>query len=188
MESSVTRKNSPNVYKSCPKIISLEKCQILTALQKLPKNVGDLGKLIVAKALKSCPKSNKSPNLVTLKATVHYLQPLLKNAFSLTSFGWNSFNQMPKYLSISVNIRCNKGTKSNSTSSCPAFKPSQQYLVTQLSFTETKVFVHCSITWWTVNEFGQTFYHLQWYYILLLSILVAGLSQFNLFEAKVTDF
>ena len=34
--------------------------------QKLPKNVGDLGKLIVAKALKSCSKSNKSPNLVTL--------------------------------------------------------------------------------------------------------------------------
>ena len=26
----------------------------------------DLGKLIVAKALKSCPKSNKLPNLVTL--------------------------------------------------------------------------------------------------------------------------
>ena len=32
----------------------------------MPKNVGDLGKLIVAKALKSCPRSNKSPNLVTL--------------------------------------------------------------------------------------------------------------------------
>ena len=31
----------------------------MTPLQKLPKNVGDLGKLIVAKA-------NKSPNLVTL--------------------------------------------------------------------------------------------------------------------------
>ena len=29
-------------------------------------NVGDLGKLIVAKALKSCPKFNKSANLVTL--------------------------------------------------------------------------------------------------------------------------
>ena len=36
---------SPNVCKSCPKII-------LTPLQKLPKN--------------ACPKSNKSPNLVTL--------------------------------------------------------------------------------------------------------------------------
>ena len=35
-------------------------------LQKLLKNVGDLAKLIVAKGFKSCPKSNKSPNLVTL--------------------------------------------------------------------------------------------------------------------------
>ena len=63
---SVTRKKSPNVYISCPKIISLEKWQILTSAQKLPKNVKDLDKLIVAKALKSCPKCKKSPNLVTL--------------------------------------------------------------------------------------------------------------------------
>ena len=47
-------------------MISLEKLMILTPIQKLPKNVGDLGKLIAAKALKSCPKSNKSPNPVTL--------------------------------------------------------------------------------------------------------------------------
>ena len=33
---------------------------------KLPKNVGDLGKFIVAKGFKTCPKSNISPNLVTL--------------------------------------------------------------------------------------------------------------------------
>ena len=32
---------------------------------KMPKNEGDLGKLI----LKTCPKSNKSPNLVTLSLT-----------------------------------------------------------------------------------------------------------------------
>ena len=47
-------------------MIDLGKCWILTPLQKLPKNVGNLGKLIVAKGFKSCPKSNKSPNLVTL--------------------------------------------------------------------------------------------------------------------------
>ena len=46
---SVTRKKSPNVYQSCPKMISLEKLKILTPLQKLPKNVGYLGKLIIAK-------------------------------------------------------------------------------------------------------------------------------------------
>ena len=33
---------------------------------KLPKTVGYLGKLVMPKALKSCPKSTKSPNLVTL--------------------------------------------------------------------------------------------------------------------------
>ena len=47
-------------------MISLEKLQILSPLQKLPKNVGDLGELIVFKALKTCTQSNKSPNLVTL--------------------------------------------------------------------------------------------------------------------------
>ena len=39
---------SSNVYKKCPKMISLEKLKILTPLQELPKNMGDLGKLIVA--------------------------------------------------------------------------------------------------------------------------------------------
>ena len=47
-------------------MISVEKSSILTPLQKLLMNVGDLGKLIVAKGFKSCPKFNKSPNLVTL--------------------------------------------------------------------------------------------------------------------------
>ena len=53
---SVTRKKSPNVYKCCPKMISLEKGKILTTLQKLPKNVEDLGKLIVAKGFEMWPK------------------------------------------------------------------------------------------------------------------------------------
>ena len=66
---SVTREKSPNVHKSCPKEISLEKLKILAPTQKLPKTVGDLGKLIIAKGFKSCPKSNKSPNLVTLTKT-----------------------------------------------------------------------------------------------------------------------
>ena len=50
-------------------MISLEILKILTPLQKSPKNVRDLGKLIVAKGLKTCPKSNKSPNMVTLPTT-----------------------------------------------------------------------------------------------------------------------
>ena len=52
----MTRKKSPNVYQSCPKMISQEKLKILTLLQKLPKNVGDLGKLSVAKGFKNLPK------------------------------------------------------------------------------------------------------------------------------------
>ena len=41
-------------------MISLEKLKILIPLQKLPKNVGDLGKLIVA------PGFEKLPYMVTL--------------------------------------------------------------------------------------------------------------------------
>ena len=37
-------------------MISLEKFNILTPLQKLPKNVGDLGKLIVATSFEKLPK------------------------------------------------------------------------------------------------------------------------------------
>ena len=66
---SVTRKIY-NVFKNCPKMISLEKWTILTPLQKLLKNVGDLGKLIVAKGFKNCPKCKKLPHLVTLVACI----------------------------------------------------------------------------------------------------------------------
>ena len=40
-------------------MISLEKWYILTNVQKLPKNVGDLGKLSVAKGFKKLPKMQK---------------------------------------------------------------------------------------------------------------------------------
>ena len=56
---SVTRRKSPNVYKSCPKMISLEKLYVLTPLQKMPKNLGDLSKFIVAKGYKKLPKVQK---------------------------------------------------------------------------------------------------------------------------------
>ena len=60
------------------------KLKILTPLQKLPKNVGDLGKLIVAKGFKSCLKSNTSANLVTL---LDKHLPNNKMPISLTLFG-----------------------------------------------------------------------------------------------------
>ena len=56
---SVTSKKSRNVSKSCPKMISLEKSKMLTPFQKLPKNVGDLGKIIVARGFKKLPKVQK---------------------------------------------------------------------------------------------------------------------------------
>ena len=37
-------------------MISWENFKIFTGLQKLPKNVGDLGKLIVAKGFEKLPK------------------------------------------------------------------------------------------------------------------------------------
>ena len=47
-------------------MIPVETWKNLAPLQKLPKKVGDLGKWLLPWALKSCPKSNKLPNLVTL--------------------------------------------------------------------------------------------------------------------------
>ena len=54
---SVTSKKLQNVYKSCPKMISLIKLKILTPLQKLPKNVGDLGNSILAKGFEKVAQS-----------------------------------------------------------------------------------------------------------------------------------
>ena len=62
----MTRRKSPNVCKSCPKMISLEKRYILTTLQKCLRMWEIWANLLLPKALKSCPKSKKSPNLVTL--------------------------------------------------------------------------------------------------------------------------
>ena len=47
-------------------MISLEKLRTFTPLQKLPKNVVDMGKQIVATGFENFPKVQKSPNLVTL--------------------------------------------------------------------------------------------------------------------------
>jgi len=55
-EEQCARKRLPKVYKSYPKMISQEKLKIMTTLQKLPKNVGNLGKLIVSKGFKKLPK------------------------------------------------------------------------------------------------------------------------------------
>ena len=71
---SVISKKLPNVYRCCPKMISLEIWKIFTPLQKLLKNVGDFGKLNVAKGFE------KLPNLATLtKMHVHSVYLLAIN-------------------------------------------------------------------------------------------------------------
>ena len=55
-EDQCDQKKLPNVYKSCLKMISLEKWQILTSLQNLPKNARDLDKFIVAIGFKKVSK------------------------------------------------------------------------------------------------------------------------------------
>ena len=56
-------------------MISLEKLQILTPLQKLPKNVGDFGKLIVAKGFEKLPKVQKIAQSVHTGERVHLVFP-----------------------------------------------------------------------------------------------------------------
>ena len=68
----MTSKKSPNVYKSCSEMISLEKIKILTPLQKLSKNVENFIKLIDATGFEKLPKSNKLSNLVTLLGIHRY--------------------------------------------------------------------------------------------------------------------
>ena len=54
--SSVTSKKSPKVDISCPKMIPLEKWNILTFLQKLPLNMGELGKIIITTGFEKLPQ------------------------------------------------------------------------------------------------------------------------------------
>ena len=50
-------------------MISLEKGMILTPLQQLPRNVGELGKIIVATGFEWLSKVQKSPSLVTMPSS-----------------------------------------------------------------------------------------------------------------------
>ena len=64
-------------------MISLEKLMILTPLQKLPKNVGDLGKLIVAKGFKKLLKVQK----IAQSGHTDYVQNLKMNSLGTNSEG-----------------------------------------------------------------------------------------------------
>ena len=88
-------------------MISLEKWYILTPLQKLPRNVRDLGKLIVAKAFKKLPKVQKiaqSGHTVIVNDAHQSLRPCgVVVHFSVSIFAFPCFNQicdLSFYLSI----------------------------------------------------------------------------------------
>ena len=59
----------------------LQKFKILSPLQKLPKNVRDLGKSIAAKGFEKLPKVQISPNLVTLVSSMRPLVTIYLVAF-----------------------------------------------------------------------------------------------------------
>ena len=50
------QKKSPNVYKSCTKNDFSRKMIVFDTCTKLPKNVEDFGKLIIAEGFKKLPK------------------------------------------------------------------------------------------------------------------------------------
>ena len=78
---------------------------ILTPLQKLPKNVQDLGKLIVANGLKKLYNAKKSPNLVTLTAAmqwlkIYHLATEAQRSVAGRSIVWMSLNASFAYCKI----------------------------------------------------------------------------------------
>ena len=78
-------------------MISLEKWTILTHLQNLPRNVGDLGKLIAAKDFQKLPKVQKLPKLVTLKIA-------RKTRWYVIRYPWNLFSMQGFIQSINWNL------------------------------------------------------------------------------------
>ena len=134
----MTRKKSPNVYKRRLKMISLEKWWILTPLQNFPKNVGDLENLL-PKALKSCPKSNKLPNLVTLTTTYDlgrycFSSPSTKELHDMENYLERSSlpiteclsNVQTKYQQMYISVTINWCTSSTESSPRPM---STRYLI-----------------------------------------------------------
>ena len=65
-------------------MISLEKLKMLTPLQKLPKNIGDLGKFIVAKGFEKLAKVQKIAQYV--HTGCYYKRLTIKKNFSQTCF------------------------------------------------------------------------------------------------------
>ena len=61
--------------KIAQKLFHKKTLKTFSPFQNLQKNVGNLGKIIVATCFESCPKCNKSPNLITLIAAFFHFVP-----------------------------------------------------------------------------------------------------------------
>ena len=100
---------------------------ILTPLQLLPKNGEDWGKLIVAKALKSCPKSKISPNLVTMVPTdLLQVENYGTNISSLT-LGNLSLLSYVKLACNAYQCSHNQTVPQNMLTYCKSYKRSKRY-------------------------------------------------------------
>ena len=97
---SVTSKKLPIVYKSCPKMISLENWKIMTPLQKLTKNVADLGKIIVATVCEKLQLIAQSGHTGRMKSKVTIVEVFQIRKFYYLASHLTSFNQSKRFFSI----------------------------------------------------------------------------------------
>ena len=78
VRNSVTRKNLPNVFKSYPKMFHEKNDRFWHFYKNCLRMREIWANELLPKALKSCPKSNKFPNLVTLATTCKHLKPVAR--------------------------------------------------------------------------------------------------------------
>ena len=74
LSTSVTRKKSPNIFKRCPKMISLKNDRFWHHYKNCLRVWEIWANWLLPKALKSCPTCKKSPNLVTLFTDLAQIQ------------------------------------------------------------------------------------------------------------------
>ena len=82
-------------------MISLEKCNLLTPLQNLPRNVGDLGEIIIDKGFKKLPKVQKIAKTGHTALREH----LLGDDLLLSFVEWKPFYICKFYLTALVTLR-----------------------------------------------------------------------------------
>ena len=77
----------------------------MTPLQKLPKNVKDLSKLIVAKGIKKLPKVQKLPNLVTLTGSGGQMMVRLRGAMCTMTIWLDYLFSIWPFMAIKITLK-----------------------------------------------------------------------------------